>query len=967
MMLSSLRSRASRIHSLFSRRAADDDFARELDSHLALLTDENIRRGMSPDEARRAARLRLGGSAQLHETNRELRGFPVLESFAQDVRYALRMLRKSPGFTAVAVLTLALGIGANTAIFTVLDGVMLRSLPVKDPQHLVLFTWTARVKPSFDGHSDYGDCDYEESERDCSFSVPLFKIMSARAGAFSDVTAFAGPLDMDISGNGTANIARGTFVSGDFFSTLGVDAVIGRPLVPSDDSPSASGAIVLTYAYWQRAFGADRSVLGRTVRLDNVPFAIIGVADPRFTGLTPGKLQDFFIPLSFADRVRGEWWGNNENRVTEADAWWVALIGRLKPGVSLAQAQTNATDIFRSEMIHGATPFSKESDDPAISLLPASAGLNGERTEFTLVLYLLMAAVALILLIACANVAGLMLARSATRQKEMAVRLALGAGRSRLIRQLLTEGVLLSLIGGALGIFVGVWGVRAITALLSSGWGAQPFPFVVAPDCRVLAFTVAVTFATGILFGLAPALRSTRVDLTPSLKQGPTSLPSIATQLHSRRLLRLGDSLVIAQVALSMIVLVGAGLLVRTLRNLHHLNPGFDTRNILLFGVDPHLAGYSDEKTAQIYSSLQQRFAALPGVITVSYSEDSLVSGGWSANNFHLDGAPPKEKINSATLRVGLDFFSTMRIPLFAGRAFSPADFAVAAADNAAQKDLSAAAATPNPSAPSASASAVSALYRAYDRSAPVPVIVNEMFAQKFFPGQDPVGKHIGDAHSTDDEVQHPGPGYIIVGVAGDTKYRDLRRAILPTLYRPLIGNIAHFELRTAAEPTALVETVRDIVSRTGDDLPLFGVRTQAEQIEESLYQERLMSRLSSFFALLAVVLACIGLYGLLAYEVARRTRELGIRLALGARPRDILRLTLGNGFVLVAVGCVLGTFASFWLTRFLSTLLFDVDPVDPLTFFGVSLLLALVALAACYIPARRASRVDPLVALRYE
>jgi len=549
-----------------------------------------------------------------------------------------------------------------------------------------------------------------------------------------------------------------------------------------------------------------------------------------------------------------------------------------------------------------------------------------------------------------------MLARSATRQREMAVRLALGAGRARIMRQLLTESVLLSLVGGTMGVFLSLWGIKAITALFSSGYEA--FPFVIAPDWRVLLFTVGVTFAAGILFGLAPALRGARIDLTPGLKETASSLPGGAA--HSGRWFRLGSALVVAQVALSIVVLIGAGLLVRTLRNLHNLNPGFDTRSILLFGVNPAAAEYTDQKTAQLYTDLQQRFASLPGVISASYSADALLSGNHSSDNVHLDGAPPKSNVSTEWLAVGPDFFSTMRIPLLAGRTFTPADFASAAATNA---TVTAAA---DASAKVAGSAGPLNVNPSEAQAAPAPVIINEAFARQFFPNQDPVGKHMGNPQE-DEPAVGPQPGYLIVGIAGNTKYNSLRSAIEPTTYLPQVSNSAHFELRTAADPTALIPVVREVVSRVDNNLPLFNVRTQTEQIEQMLFLDRLMSEISSAFALLALVLACIGLYGLLSYEVARRTRELGIRMALGAQRRDLLRLVVGKGILLVLIGAAIGIAAAIGLTRFMSTILYGVHADDPLTFAGVVILLTLVALAACYIPARRAMRVDPIVALRYE
>jgi predicted permease len=950
------------LSALFHRSLVENEIEEELRAHIQDRANDLERSGVPRMEAERRAKLEFGGYQKFKEEIREAQGTHFLETLIQDLRYALRMLRKSPGFTAVAILTLALGIGANTAIFSFIDAVLLRSLPVKDPQRLVVFHWSARANPKLQGHSSYGDCADQTGIGDCSFSMPFYKTVRAQAGAFSGMAAFAGPLDVDLSGGGAASIVRGLYVSGDFFSTLGVSTFFGRPLTPSDDSPSAPPAIVLNYAYWVGAFGAAPSVIGRTVRLDSTTVTIVGVADPRFTNLTPGKPLDFFMPFSLADSVRGEWWAD-QDRFSDPANWWVVILGRLKPGLSIGEAQADASTIFRNEMLHGAGPLSKPEDAPAITLHPARSGLNGQTSQIAPALYVTMVIVAFILLIACANVAGLSLARSASRQKEMAVRVALGAGRARVIRQLLTESILLGCAGGALGVLLAVWGVNAISILLSNGSG-KPFPFTVAPDWRVLLFTLAVTFLTGILFGLAPSLRGSRVDLTPSLKESAASLPGAA--VHTSRRFRLGDALVVAQVALSMVVLVGAGLLVRTLRNLHSINPGFDAHNILLFGIDPHLAGYTDQQTQQLYANLQQRFAALPGVLSVSYSEDALLAGGWSAGDVHVDGAPPKQNANTGMLHVGLDFFATMHIPILAGRGFTSADFAIAAATSAAGKARDADAAKKHTGSHSAPTSASpTALDQAYYHSAPVPLIINESFARKYLANKNPIGLHLSDVER--DEVPRPGPGYTIVGIVGDTKYAYLRRPTAPIIFLPLVSNEAHFELRVAANPTTFVKSVREIVSQAGDNLPLTDVRTQTEQIDQILFQERLMSRLSSFFAALALLLACIGLYGLLSYEVARRTRELGIRVALGAEHRDLSRLVIGQGILLALIGAAMGIAAAVGLTHFMSAMLYDVRANDPLTIVAVAALLTLVAFAACYIPARRATKVDPMVALRYE
>jgi predicted permease len=884
----------------------------------------------------------------------------MVETLWQDVRYGLRMLGKSPGFAAVAILTLGLGIGANTAIFTLIDAVMLRSLPVRDPGRLAVFGWKAHADPKYHSYSSFGDCNGSNHKGEgCSFSVPLFNAMRKQATIFSGLTAIAGPMQVVVSGNGAASMGDGEVVSGDFFPTLGVNTVLGRPLGPSDDAPAAPPALVLSYAYWQKAFGGDRSVIGRVIHLNGSGFTIVGVTDPRFTNLAPGKTQDFFLTLSSIAPLNVRWL--RPEVMTDSESWWLVMLGRLKSGTSISQAQADATTIFRNQMLHGAKPLSKEADDPAIMLTPAQQGLSGQRGSLSSLLYVLMAAVGFVLLIACANVAGLTLARSAARQKEIAVRLALGAGRRRMARQLLTESVMLSLIGGALGVLIAFWGVHAITALVARG-PDEAFPFVIAPDWRVLTFTISASLLTGIFFGLAPALRSTRLDLTPALKENISSVPD-AVAAGGRRL-HLGGVLVIAQVALSIVVLIGAGLLVRTLQNLRDIDPGFDTQNILTFGIDPTLSGYKDAEIQSLYRDLQERFSAIPGVTSASYSSDALLSGSLWSTDIHLPGQPPKSSVEADTLAVGPGFFSTMHIRFLAGRAFTASDYASAAAtqaalkaaEEAAKKSTGPGAAAASPAAPSANAV-----------GAPIPVIVNETFARRYFSKENPLGRTFDEPEGDEPTTGPKSPGYQIIGVAGSTKYDSLRREIDPTMYQPLTGGGVHFELRTAGAPTAVVPTVRDIVSHAGANLPVFDVATQTEHIDRLLSQQRIMARLSSFFGVVALVLACMGLYGLLSYEVARRTREIGLRMALGAQRREVLRLVLRRGIALAAVGAAFGVAASFGVTRYLTSLLYGVRPVDPLTFTAVAILLFLVAVVACAIPARRAISVDPMVALRYE
>ncbi len=965
----------------------------DIRDHIERETQDNIERGMSPEEARYAAVRQFGNVTRVKQETREVWSFVWLEQLGQDIHYGLRMLVKSPGFAAVVILTLALGIGANTAIFSLVDAVMLRSLPVGNPSHLVVLQWSARNSPNIHGYQSAGDCPNDlrfgaRNPSGCSFSEPMFREM-AQAHFFSGTAAFANAGRLDLSGNGPPSVINGQIASGDFFRTMGVKAAVGRVFEPSDDSPSAAPVAVLNYGYWQSAFGGSRDVIGRTIDLNNVAFTIIGVAEQRFTGITPGSDYDVWLPLSDAQRITDamRW----QNRQGDVSYWWLTIVGRLKPGTQLAQAQAAVSGLFCNEMLHGSVPLfhggemagvptprpgapaageavrrqmvyggdgpmpksagnkpvilpapemasgpktlSTPADNPEMTLVPAQTGLTGDRSRYSDPLYVLMLAVGIILLIACANVAGLMIAQAAARQKEMAVRLALGAGRARVVRQLLTESVMLSVLGGGLGILFAYWGAHAIISFVSSNQ-ARPLGFATGVDLGVLGFTVTISLLTGILVGIAPAFRGARVDLTPALKEGEggsTSSGHVGGKWFS-----IGNALVVAQVALAIVVLVGAGLLVRTLANLRSIDVGFDSHNILIFGIDPTLVGYKGPQVDTFYRDLQGRLSETPGVKSASYSMMPLLSNGLMVTMFHWPGTPQDQQSEADMLGIGPNFFETLHIPFLAGRGFNASDFKLSASNSGG---------TPT--------------------SAPTPVIVNQAFVEKYLGKENPLGKQFGE--SAGGANGPASPGYEIIGVVRDAKYDSLRREIHAMMYMPQSFGGASFELRTAADPQAILPAIREVVAQVNTNLPLFDVKTESEQIDRLLFQERLVARLSGFFALLALVLACVGLYGLLSYEVSRRTREIGIRMALGAHPASVLKLVLRQGVVLATVGAAVGIGVALGVTRYLTSMLYDVHANDPLTMIAVAILLTLVALAACYIPARRAMRVDPLVALRYE
>jgi predicted permease len=830
-----------------------------------------------------------------------------MDSVWQDLRYGLRMLAKSPGFTTVALLTLALGIGANTAIFSVVNAVMLQSLPVRHPEQLLVPRWSAHTDPTNTGIESHGDCNSSQGSWTCQFSYPVVQDIRAHSELFAGVAAFAGPVDANLTGNGAATITQVMYASGDYFRTLAVRPALGRTLTPSDDVRGAPPVVVLNYGYWQTAFGGSRGVVGRAIKVNGTSFTVVGVTEPDFTRLTPGNAIEMWIPLTQLSP--------QDPSVDPYDPgeWWLTAVARLQPGVSRARAQTAVNLIFRNETLHGAKPAFTGADDPRVSLLPATEALTGDRYTLGEPLYLLMAAVGTVLLIACANVAGLILARASSRAREIAARLALGAPRSRIIQQLLTESFLLAAAGGVLGVILAYWGAHALAAFIGTS-GISDMPVDPRADVLVLVFTITIVLLTSVAFGLAPAFRGTRIDVASTLKDNSASLS--AGGPRGRRRLGLGKSLVMAQVALSMMVLIGAGLLLRTLEKLHAVDPGFDTRNVLLFSIHPGFAGYKPDGLVPIYSEVQQRIAALPGVLGVTYSSSPLLSGSLWTSSVHLEGQPDSATVSTQKLAAGPDFFETMRIPLRLGRTLRPADA----------------------------------------RSAQHVAVVNEAFVRRFMGSRYPLGVHLGP----DTEE--------IVGVVADAKYRDSRSDVAPTVYIPLTGNgTATFELRTASPTASLIPALRRVVSGIDDNVPIDNIRTQTEAADRRLFNERLVANLSSLFALVALALTCIGLYGLLSYDVARRTREIGIRSALGAQQHHVLNMVIGQGLTLVLAGTLAGIGFAFAVTRYLQHLLFGVEPTDPVTFVAVSVMLAAVALVACYIPARRATRLDPLVSLRFE
>lgn len=920
----------SRVKAAVRKLVRRDLVERELDAevraYVDALTEERIAEGMTAAEARRTALTDFGGTEQVKQAVRDSRASAGMESVWQDVRFSLRVLRKSPGFAAVVVLTLALGIGANTAIFSLVNAVLLQMIPVKHAEDLVVLQWSAHKFPE-SGMSSFGDCMSKGSATTasgCSLPYSFFQEIEKRNDVFANVTAFAGPANLDVAGNGQASIAHAELVTGSYFNTLGVPAAVGRTLNTADDQKGAAPVAVLDYGYWQSAFGGAPGVVGRTLELNKEIVTIVGVADRGFTRLTPGKSADLYLPLTQEKALGLGWSGEEKN----GGSWWLTAVARLNPGVTRAQAQAAANVVFQNAVMHGAKPVWKASDDPRLELVPAQQGLTGYRERLSGPLRLLMAAVGIVLLIACANVAGLMLARSTAREREMAVRLALGASRRRVIQQVLTESLLLSVAGAVLGTLLAYAGASALAAFTSAN-SYQPVQIDVRPDARVLLFTICAALVTGIGFGLVPALRGAWTRAALEFSRGMTSGAPQTAHVGRRRRLGLGSVLVMAQVALSILMLTGAGLLLRTLDKLRSVDAGFDTRNILLLWIDPTLAGYDKGRVQDLYDNLQQRLAALPGVTSVSYSSDALLDGDIWTEGVKVQGQNSKHTVQSQMLRVGPHYFETMRMPILRGRTIRVSDL----------------------------------------RGGPPAAVVNQAFVRKFLDGRDPLGLYFGSDDKASDKSK--APQWNIVGVVRDAKYNSLQDEVAPTAYVPLDEGGAAFELRTAAamasDSAAMTAAVRKTVRDLDANLPVMRVQTQSETIDRQLFNQRLLARLLGVFAGVGLGLACIGLYGLLSYEVTSRTREIGVRTALGAQRKNVLALFLRRGLAVVLLGSAAGIVASALATRLLASVLYGVKPLDPVTFVSAAVLLGGVGLAACFLPTWRAMRVDPAVALRYE
>jgi predicted permease len=833
------------------------------------------------------------------------------------------MLLQAKGWTAVVVLSLALGIGANAALFSAINGLLIKTLSVKDPDTLVRLRWSGK-NDMVTSSSDYGYTGTDENGRNIrsTFSYPMFRQFVTDNKTMTDLFACAPFGRVSVVVDGQAEIATSFISTGNYYRILGVNAMLGRTIVPEDDQPSAPPVAVLSARYWRSRFGSDPKAVGKVIRINNIPVTVVGVLPPEFTGIqqTISDGHEVSVPLSLDGQLST---GPTEQstRVNQPTYWWLQVMGRLKPGATAAQVHGNLEGVFQqtaraglsqylaslSDAERGTMRNRNRSEVPRLRVESGSRGIYDVSPTDKRAVTILSVVVILVLLIVCANVANLLLSRATARSKEISVRLSLGATRSRLIRQLLTESLLLASLGGVLGILVGYWGQRLLPG---------PPGQVTSLDWRVLAFILGVTGLTGIIFGVAPAFRATGMSVSTALKENSRSVVGSRSWL-SRLLL-------VVQVAISLVLLVGAGLFLRTLSNLRHVDVGFNPQNLVLFRVNPQLNRYDEQRTRQLYDSLVESLGAAPGVRAVTGSNPALLSGSVNGTGIFVQGRTyaPDAKVDINRLVVLPNFFDIMGIPVLTGRGFTEHD----------------------------------------DDKAPKVVILNSAAVRKYFPGENPLGQRIGGSPEENATME-------IVGIVRDVKYNSVREDVPPTMYVPSRQTRAGvmLEVRTAGDPVSAMGGIREAVRRIDPNLPIMDMSTQMEQIERRFLQEKLFAQANAFFGGLAVLLAAVGLFGLMSYSVSRRTNEIGIRMALGARSQDVLRLVMRESMTLVIVGVVVGLAVALGASRLIATLLYGLEPTDALSILAAILVMIAVSAFAGYLPARRASRVDPMVALHQE
>jgi predicted permease len=901
-----------RLQWFLHRNQYERELDEEMQHHLALKTEE---RG-STETARRE----FGNLTLLKEDSRLMWIGTYTQQFSQDIRYGLRSMAAHKIFTAMAVLSLALGIGANTAIFSFMDAIMLRTLPVRHPEQLVIVNWRQPADNWGVVHTQIGDDYHKDGWRICpNFPYPVYQLLRDRNHVFSTLFAYATAGRLNLVLDGQAALGEGQYISGNYFDSLGVTPSIGRLIGPADDRPTAAPSVNLSYSFWQTHFGSRPDIIGKNLLINGKPFTITGVTPSEFFGVRPPTAPEVFIPVHDLGLLDLNPYQDHDKRFIGDHFYWIEMMGRLKPGVTLAGAEAELRGLFQPWVQNTAANDQERRTLPRLFLQEGGSGVDSLRRDYSKPLFILTAMVALILIVACANISNLLLARAHTRRREIAVRLSLGAGRQRVVRQLLTESILLSSCGGLFGIFVAVGGIHALTLMLANG--QADFTLRAQLDGRVLLFTSLVVLATGILFGLAPALQGTKVDVMPTLKETRAGAP------HRRSRLPFGlrHILIVAQIAISLLLVAAAGLFVRTLNNLHAVNIGFNPQNLLLFSIDARQAGYKDAALKNFYAELQRRFGLIPGVRDATATDTRLISNSTSRVGVIIPGLAPDRTV---IIQVGPEFFQTMQIPMLAGRAIEERD----------------------------------------REGAPHVAVVNEVFAKKYFPGESSLGKYFGiNTEKGEYDTQ-------IVGLAKATRYNSLRKEIPPIVYvsymqddkhRPLGG--MGFALRTAGDPLSAINSVRRIVHELAPTLPVADLTTQSQVIEGTIIQERTFAILCTAFGLLALLMACVGLYGTLAYAVARRTGEIGIRMALGAMRSNIIWMVIREVLVLAGIGLIAGFTAVWQTTVFLKSFLFGLKPNDPWTLCAAAAILIACALLAGYAPAWRAACIDPASALRHE